>query len=76
MTQQIRTKTRDASLIDEVRESPVDEALGRQRRRRLAIVLLVAVAILLVAGFLSRRRSAVASMRAPLSPAVSEVVSS
>jgi hypothetical protein len=75
MTQQISTKTRDASLIDEVRESPVDEALGR-RRRRLALVLLVVVAIVLVAGLLTRRHPAVASMRGPISSPVAEVVSS
>jgi hypothetical protein len=75
MTQQIRTKTRDASLIDEVRESPVDEALQR-KRRRLTIVLLVAVAIIVVAGFLTRRRSPVAAVRAPIWSVESEVVSS
>jgi hypothetical protein len=75
MTQQIRTRTRDTSLIDEVRESPVDEAL-RRRRRRLALVLLVALGIVLVAGFLTRRRSTVALMQGPMSSTVSEAVSS
>jgi hypothetical protein len=75
MTQQIRTRTRDASLIDEVRESPVDEALHR-KRRRLALVLLAAVAIALVAVFLTRRRPPAAAMRAPVWSAEAEVVSS
>jgi len=72
---QIHTKTRDVDLVDEVRESPVDEALER-RHRILAIVLLIVVVIVLVAGFLTRRRSTVASMHRQIPSAVSEVVSS
>jgi hypothetical protein len=48
MSNQARTKTRDVVLVDEVRESTVDIALHRTRRRNLwalviVIILLVAV---------------------------------
>src|SRR5258705_10300740 len=49
MSNQARTKTRDGVLVDEVRESTVDVALHRTRRRNL--VVLVIVIVLLVAAW-------------------------
>jgi hypothetical protein len=45
----IRTRTRDETLVDEVRESPVDRELLRSRRRRMLILLLLVAAAVVAA---------------------------
>jgi hypothetical protein len=42
-----RTKTRDAVLLDEVRQSPVDRDLTRSKRRLLVALLLLAIVLVL-----------------------------
>jgi hypothetical protein len=45
---QVRTRTRDVVLVDDVRESPVDEQLLQSQRKVLSFLLFVLVVILVV----------------------------
>jgi len=45
---EIHTKTRDQTLVDVVRESPVDTYLLRSRRIRLVVLLIVVVLAIVV----------------------------
>ena len=45
---QIRTKTRDTVLVDELRESPVDRDLSRTGRILFLVVALIVAALFIV----------------------------
>ena len=51
MASRVETRTRDRVLVDQVRESPVDQELLRTRRRNL-IILLVLIVLAVLAGLL------------------------
>lgn len=45
---ELRTRTKDQVLLDEVRQTPVDRSLGRTRRRALWMLLLVVLVLIAV----------------------------
>lgn len=63
---QIRTKTRDTVLVDELRESPVDRDLARTTRIVLLIVAVIVAALLIVPRL---RAAPAAEAAAELGPA-------
>jgi hypothetical protein len=71
MEGRVRTHTSDTTLIDVVRESPIDETLLRTRRRRFLIAL--AIVIVLVAALFLWARVAASQVRGPRSAAASKV---